>query len=711
MDMRIKKHHVRRTQIGVGSTVCLASSFGLHATAADEAAPQSSNLSEIVVTSKPTVADFGTNLQDTAQNVSVIPQLVMSEQAVNNLQDALKNVPGITLNAGEGGTHGDNINLRGFAASDDFFLDGLRDTGFYTRDSFNIAALEVYKGPASTLFGRGSTGGVVNQVSKSPQLTDFAGGSIVGGTNSEMRGTADLNYAFSDHAAFRVSAMGMKSEVADRDFVRNRRWGVAPAISFGLGQPTTVTIEYLHQTQNDVPDYGIPFAFGAPVPVPRSTYYGLPSDDRTRTRVDVGTLILKSQFTDNFWFTDNARIGNYFFDSRETAAHYGTAPPPPGTDLDTVLTFRDRPSAQGTVKTLMNDTNLHVRFVTGPLSHHFVAGIELDREEADLTRFANQLSVIPGTPILDPDPFEAFPGHQTQITQLPDTVTKTASGLLQDIVDIGRQWHVTAAVRVDRFNAKFDEPITNQHFEHTDTIASPRASVVYRPIDSVSFYASYGTSYDPSAENLSLTAKTASLAPEKDKTYEVGVKSSALNGKLALQAGVFQTDMTNARVGDPTNPTAPQLLAGKERVRGFETDAIGYITDELEITAGYTHLNSKTVTSTDPLSVGAPLLNTAPNQANLWMTYEFALPLKVGAGLNWLDRRAADVDNTAHVPGYVTFDAMLGSQINKHFGVQLNGYNLANRYYYANSYFSAPVENHVVPGAGRTGLLTVSFAY
>jgi catecholate siderophore receptor len=710
MNVGLKSRRVSRTQIGVGSTVCLASSFGLHAATTEDAAADN-KLSEIVVTGHPSVSDIPTSFQDTPQNVTVIPQQLMTEQAVNNVQDALKNVPGITLNAGEGGTHGDNINLRGFAASDDFFLDGLRDTGFYTRDSFNLEALEVYKGPASTLFGRGSTGGVVNQVSKSPQLSDFARGTVVGGTNSELRGTADVNYAFGDSSAFRVNAMGMKSEVADRDFVRNRRWGVAPSVSFGLGQPTTVTVEYFHQEQNDIPDYGIPFAFGAPVPVPRNTYYGLPSDDRARARVDVGTMLLKSQFTENFWFTDTARIGNYFFDSRETAAHYGAAPPAPGTPLDTVLTFRDRPSVQGTVKTLMNDADLHIRFATGPLNHHVVAGIELDREEADLTRFANQLNTIPGTPILNPDPFESFPGHQTLVTQTPDTVTKTASGLLEDIVDFGPHWEATAAVRVDRFSAKFDEPFTNAHFDHTDTIASPRASLVYRPIDSVSVYASYGTSYDPSAENLSLSAKTASLGPEKDKTFEFGVKSNVLAGKLALQAGVFQTDMTNARVGDPTNPTAPQLLAGKERVRGFEADAIGYITDELEITAGYTHLTSETLESTDPLSVGAPLLNTAPNQANLWLTYEFQVPLKVGAGLNWLDRRAADVDNTAHVPGYVTFDAMVSYQINKHFGVQLNGYNLANRYYYANSYFSSPVENHVLPGAGRTGLLTVSFAY
>jgi catecholate siderophore receptor len=706
--VKAARRRLTPAQAGVGSLVCLTSSFGAHAASTETA---TDDLKEIIVTGHPSLNTLGSSLQDTPQNVTIVTQKVLSEQAVNNLQDALKNVPGITLNAGEGGTHGDNINLRGFAASDDFFLDGLRDTGFYSRDSFNLDAVEVYKGPASTLFGRGSTGGVVNQVSKTPQLNDFARGSIVGGTNSELRGTADVNYAFADSAAFRVNAMGMRSEVADRDFVENRRWGIAPSLSFGIGKATSLTLEYLHQKQNDVPDYGIPFAEGRPVPVPRDTYYGLPSDDRTASTVDVGTLIFKSMLSEELWVTDTARVGHYFFDSRETAAHYGTGAPAPGTPLDTVLTFRDRPSVQGTVKTLMNDANLHFRFATGPVEQHLIAGIEADREEADLTRFANQLNAIPGTPVLDPDPFEPFPGHQTTVTQTPDTVTKTLSGLIEDIVDFGPQWEATVAVRVDRFSAEFNEPITKAHFQHTDTIASPRASIVYKPLSGTSVYASYGTSYDPSAENLSLNAKTASLGPEKDKTYEVGVKQQALDGKLNLQAGLFQTEMTNARVGDPTNPTAPQILAGKERVRGFEADAVGYITPQVEVTAGYTHLNSETLASSDPGSVGAPLLNTAANQANLWLVYEIEDAWKAGLGVNYLGRRAADIDNTAHVPGYVTYDAMLSYRINKFLSVQLNGYNLANKYYYANSYFSAPVENHVVPGAGRTGLLTVSFAY
>ncbi|HEY1753622.1 MAG TPA: TonB-dependent siderophore receptor [Caulobacteraceae bacterium] len=693
-----------------GATACLTSSIGFQALAATPA-PAPSEVGGVTVTARPSVDAYTGTLQTTPQNVNAIPAQVLTEQAVTTVQEALKNVPGVTLNAGEGGTHGDNINLRGFPASDDFFLDGLRDTGFYTRDSFDLEALEVYKGPASTLFGRGSTGGVVNQVSKSPKLSDFYDATVTGGTDREARGTVDLNYALGDDTAVRLNAMGHEADVAGRDFVHNSRWGVAPSVAFGTGRPVSLTLDYLHQAEDDIPDYGIPFAFGGPVPVPRNTYYGLPSDDRTRARVDVGTARLRADVNDHVWFTDTARVGNYAFDSRETAAHWGTAPPAPGTDLANAVTFRDRPSVQGVVKTLMNDADLHFKFDAGPVSNHLVLGVEADREEAALTRFANQMSQIAPTPVLDPNPFEIFPGHQTQVTQTPDTVTRTISGLVEDTLDFGSHVELVGGVRVDRFNAVFDEPITRQHFEHTDTIASPRAALIYKPIPALSLYLSYGASYDPSAENLSLSAKTASLAPEKDETYEAGAKAQVLGGRLQLQAAVFQTQMQNARVGDPTNPTAPQLLAGDERVRGFEIDANGHLTRQIEVIAGYTYLDTETVKSTDLASIGKPLLNTAPNQANLWLVYEPGGPWKVGAGLNALDRRTADVDGTSHVPGYVTFDAMVSYRLTPHLSLQLNGYNLTDKYYFANSYFSSPEENHVVPGAGRTVLLTASFAY
>jgi len=702
----------RAAQGALGATTALvASAVGLTATAQTTApSPKSTEVGSVVVTArKPGVTVLPETIQNTAQSINVVTEAVIRDQQAASLVDALKNVPGITLNSGEGGSHGDTVNLRGFPASDDFFLDGLRDTGFYTRDAFDVEAIEVYKGPASTLFGRGSTGGVINQVTKTPKLNDFATSAVTAGGDNETRVTADANYAFTPDAAFRLNAMGYNGGVVDRDFVNNRRWGLAPSVAFGIGQPTSLVLDYLHQEEDDIPDYGVPFVDGKPAPVPRDTYYGLPLDDRYQSRVDVATARFAHDFGDGISFTENARAGNYWFNSRETAPHFdpsGTIPPPTAsTPLDTVGIYRDRPSVDGTVKTLMSESDLSYKFQSGLFDNTVTAGLDLDREDADLIRFANQISQIAPTPLLHPNPFEAFPGHQTMVTQRPDTHTDTVGLSLIDNLDIGEHWNVVAAVRYDQFHATLDEPITDKHFDHTDGITDPRIAVVYKLNPQASLYVSYGTSFDPSAENLSLSASNTALPPEKDRTLEAGAKAQVWNNRLSLTAAVFTTEMTNARITDPTNPSL-QALAGNLKVNGFELDAQGHLTDKWEVLAGYTHLegHSSGLAGTG-VSVGA-IQNMAPNAANLWTVYEFTRDFRVGAGVNYMDKRAADVADTNIVPSYVTLDGMVSYRINPKLTVQLNGYNLANKVYYTNSYDSSPIENHVVPGAGRT--ITIS---
>jgi catecholate siderophore receptor len=251
---------------------------------------------------------------------------------------------------------------------------------------------------------------------------------------------------------------------------------------------------------------------------------------------------------------------------------------------------------------------------------------------------------------------------------------------------------------------------TPSAFDHTDVIASPRLALVYKPTEDQSYYLSYGTSFDPSAENLSLSATDANLGPEKDRTFEAGGKIVILNDRLSLTAAVFDTEMTNARVADPDNATL-QTLAGDLRVVGAELGAQGHLTDKLEIIAGYTWLDGRTVRSTNPAQVGKPLQNTAPNQANLWTVYEISEQLKIGAGLNYLDGRPADMDGLIHIPAYVTLDAMVSFRVNRSLSVQLNGTNLADAYYFTSSYYTSPQENHVVPGPGRTVTLTLAYAY
>lgn len=725
---------------GITSAATMASALGQTVVASNDT---NNKIETVNVTARKTSLDkLPETVLNTPQSINVVTQEVIRQQGVTTIEEALKNVPGVTLNAGEGGSHGDSVNLRGFAVSDDFFLDGLRDTGFYTRDPFDDEAIEVYKGPASTLFGRGSTGGVVNQISKTPQLYPIIAGTATVGTDAYYRGTVDVNEMFGDDDAFRVNTMEDSNHVEDRDDVRNRRLGFAPSVAFGIDTPTTFTLSYYHEEQNDVPDYGIPFLDGAPVHVPRDTFYGLAQDDSTKTDVNILTGTFAHDFGNDISITDKARYGFYRFDTRQTAPHYGTANcytgaapfaggpvcsgaatdisvtptnplfPVAGMPLSDIFLTRDRPSVSGDITTLMNETDVTWKFLTGGISHTLITGVELDKEEADLSRFANQDDLIVATPLLAPDPNEAFPGHQTVISSRPDTKTNTVGMYAIDTIDFTPQWSLVGALREDRFNANYDEPISASHFDHTDWIFTPRAALLYKPADNQTYYFSYGTSFDPSAENLSLSSRTADLAPEKDYTFELGGKQQVLGGLLSLTEAVFDTTMENARIADPLNPGL-QILAGKEHATGAEFDFAGNITEHWEILGGYTYLvgTSKGLFGTD---IDGPIPNTAHNQANIWTTYDFDSGLKLGVGANYLSRRAAFKDTAgmeAYVPGYVTFDTMAGYQLTDNVSLQLNGYNLFNKYYFANTYYSSDAENHAIPGAGRTVLFTVAVNY
>lgn len=379
---------------------------------------------------------------------------------------------------------------------------------------------------------------------------------------------------------------------------------------------------------------------------------------------------------------------------------------------------RDRPSSKGTIATMMNSTDLTARFGTGSLRHTLIVGVELDRESADLTRFTNLNTMIVPTPLLNPDPNETFPGHQTTVKQRPETKTSTVGVYAVDTVEIGDHWNIVGAIRFDHFSARFDQTVgTASHFTHTDNVGSPRAAIVYKPTGDTSIYFSYGTSFNPSAENLSLAASNADLGPERDRTFEAGAKAQVLDGMLSLTAAAFNTVMTNARITDPLNPSL-QSLAGTLRVNGVEFDASGRITPDWEITGGYTYIAPRAV-GLVAAGVPGPIPNTARNQANLWSIYEFSDDLKIGAGLNYVGRRDAGTDNAtvpgsvtvAKVPAYITWDAMVGYQFTDTFGLQLNGYNLTDEYYFSNSYFTRPGENHTVPGAGRTFLLTANLSF
>jgi len=365
---------------------------------------------------------------------------------------------------------------------------------------------------------------------------------------------------------------------------------------------------------------------------------------------------------------------------------------------------------------LTDQLELTARFATGFVRHTLVAGLEASRQTSDIDRLVNPFNTnnswIAETPLLDPDQNEGRPAEA--VSSIQHTTADAEAAYLIDTMNIGRFVDVIAAVRYDRFAADYNQLTVATGavlpLSHVDNLGSPRVAVVIKPTANQSYYLSYGTSFDPSAEALSLTTKTADLGPVKAKTLEAGGKTKWLDGGLLVTGAVFHTVVDNAQTNDPDNPTLT-ILEGNERVNGLELGVTGYVTSRLEINAGYTYLDGKTISSGTAVDVGKVMPNVARNAVNLWAEYQITDRWEIGAGGNYLGSRFADPANTAVVPSYVVFNAMISGKLSPRVALQLNALNLTNKLYYDGVYYTSASENHVIPGPGRTVKLTARVAF
>lgn len=660
-----------------------------------------------------TIQKYAGTLVDTPQSINVVDSHVMEEQGVTTLRDALRNVAGISLAAGEAGAQGDNLTVRGFTARNDLFIDGMRDFGSYYRDPFNTQDVEVLEGPSSVTFGRGSTGGVVNQASKSPGLDKFISGNTSFGSDTTRRGNVDLNLpvpALGQNTAFRLNVMGDEGNVADRDISENRRWGIAPSLAFGLGTATRLTFSYFHQTADDIPDYGLPWLFNAPAPVDRSNYYGFQDGSYLRTVDDIGTARLEHDFNSSITMREQVRYANYVRDVRVTEGQIIS--PSLSTPLDQLRVDR-RQIAVSSVETFFDDqVDATFTFRTGPIRHTLVTGIELSRETSDPTRFT--YTGVPSTSLVRPTPLDPFIGTATATSQVQTTALSFGAYAI-DTAELSKRWLVTGGARWDLFDVNYEQTVKPASaFTRVDRMTSWRGALVFKPVPVGSVYFDYGTSFNPSAESLSLTAGSANLPPEENRTFEVGSKWDLRHGKLNLAGAVFRTDKTNARETSPTNSLLT-VLAGNQRVTGFQVETRGRITSRWEMLASYAYLDSKVVSSRFfPLAVGLPLGNVPKNTFNFWTSYSFPKNWEVGGGGNYVSSRTAS--STApfdpitglikEAPGYWVFNAMAKHRLNEHFELQVNANNLTNKFY-----FDLIHPAHIVPGAGRSVLCGLNFKF
>ena len=650
--------------------------------------------------------------QDISQSTVAVDQKELAEQNLALVQDALRNVPGITLNSGEGGSHGDSVNLRGLSIPDSFFLDGVRDIGQYQRDTFNSDSIAVLLGPASAVFGRGSTSGVINSICKQPTLTPYAAISVSGGQANYFRGTGDFNLPLSATAAARVTVMDQSNGVVDRDQVHYHRYGVAPTLSLGIDTPTRLTFSYFKEEENNLPDYGIPFVDGAPAHVDRSNYYSLANYDRTRTNTDIGTIRFEHDFSDSLTLSDSLRYANYGFEYLVTGPFQGNdfvAPPPPGTPYADIDISRDQPSSAGTTSLAINRTDVTAKFDVGGFANALTGGMELSKEQSNVNRFQNGLDDIPATPLLNPTPF-FYPPTPLIPYSNPKGRGSDVSVYALDSIALGSNWDVDAGLRWDRFNSSFSEVFSGTGFERTDTFVSPRVAVIYKPEAAQSYYLSYGVSQNPAIEYLIIAPSDESLSPEKNSTLELGGKIKLFNGAAELTGALFDTRVYNARISDPDDPTVQQAPFD-QHVQGLELGINGYVTDIFEVNANYTHLKDKITETTDPLSLGKYAPNTPHDAVNVWTTLEPTPAWTVGAGFTGVSHRYADTENTAGVPAYVVFNAMTSYSVNDHLKLQLNLNNVTDKLYFTSIYYTGIAENHALPSAGRTVIATASYRF
>ena len=657
---------------------------------------------------------FTEPLRDIPQSIDVVPSEVMAEQGATTLRDALRNVAGISLAAGEGGAQGDNLTIRGFTARNDIFIDGMRDFGSYYRDPFNQEQVQVLKGPSSVAFGRGTTGGVLNQATKAPARESFVNGTANFGTDDTKRVTLDINEpltALGDGAAFRMNVMATDAGVAGRDIANNRRYGVAPSLALGLGTPTRATFTFFHQAENDIPDYGIPWRFNEPAPVARNSYYGFADTNFLDTRADIAGAKVEHQFGSSVMATNQLRYANYGRDAQITEARI-PASVTPSTPLDVIRVDRNQITVDSTETFLQNQFDVTSRFSTGAVRHTLVSGLELSRETSDPTR--TTFAGVPNTSLMTPNPAQAFAGTPT-VSSRVDASAVSVGVYALDTISLGERIDVMGGTRWDRFDADVRQSVgVPTAFARVDSQVSWRGALVYKPAASGSVYFDYGTSFNPSAESLALTAATVSLPPESNRTAEVGTKWDLSSGRLSLRAAVFQTEKLNAREPDPNNSLL-NVLSGTQRVNGFEAETNGRITDRWRLMASYAWLDSALVKSVAfPAAVGSQLANVPKNSASLWTTVGLPWRLEVGGGGQYVGRRTASstapLDPTTGLlkalPGYWVANAMAKRTVGSRVELQLNILNLTNEYY-----FDQLHPGHIVPGPGRAALVGLNFKY
>jgi catecholate siderophore receptor len=680
-------------------------------------------------------AKYSAPLGETPQTIQVIPRALIEEQGAATLSDALRNVPGITMQAGEGGgasnTSGDMFNMRGFPANNSLFVDGVRDDGLIARDVYNLEQIEVFSGPTGSDVGRTNAAGYINLSTKVPTLDSVRTGSLSYAAGGERRVTADVNQpvtlgrrgTFLGSAAVRVNALWQGGGVPGRDYVERASKSIAPSVSFGLGTPTRATLSGQVMRQDNLADYGLPAPASpigpltpssalAAVPVDQGTYYGSPAYDFDSVRQDNVMLRVEHDTRAGMTLRNQTRYNTTsrraVVTSIANAAAYD-----PATNLVTL----SRQANDRENEILSNQASVGARPLIGGVRHDVSAGLELTRE----TQFAPVLTGVGTRAPVDlhhPDVFSPVIGMDVVPSgALTAGRTDTAAVYVFDAFDAGPRVRVSGGIRVDAYDtashAVSPTGIVTDVSGH-GTLVSGKAGVLYRVHAAGNLYASYGSSLTPpGSANFQLNAAAANqnnpnVDPQKSSNYEVGTKWDLGAGGLQLSGAYFYT--LNENVIFVVDATAVPPIFNQDDgqiVKGVAIGLAGQITPRWDVNVAVQYLDT-TARSQNPLTDGRRLTLTPEVSGSLWTTVRLPRGIRAGGGLRYTDAVFVNAANTVVVPGYTVADAIVEAPIGQRLSLRLNAFNLTDRVYIRNINNNAGRYN---PGTPRTFLLSTAIRF
>jgi catecholate siderophore receptor len=649
---------------------------------------------------------YVTPLREVPQTIEIIPRDVFEEQGATTLSEVLRNVPGITIQAGEGGgassTTGDMFNMRGFNASNSLFVDNVRDDGLIARDVFNLEQVEVFLGPTGTDVGRGNAAGYVNMQTKMPQPNAAYGVNYGFASGEQGRLTVDVNQPLSlgqDGSWLRQTAVRLNGLFQDggqpgRDLVENERRAIAPSIGLGLGTPTRVSFAAQIMRQDNLPDYGIPGAAWhepltptavlATSPVDQTNYYGSTSAyDYDSISQDSYTLRFEHDLNPNLTLRNQTRYNNTHREAVVTAL--GAFMPAD----ETVTLLRQGNDRENQITS--NQLSAVARLGGARFSHALSAGFELMGEE----QFAPTLAGL-GTrgpvSIYTPNPEDPIANYgPTRTPGFSEGQTDTAAVYLFDTIELASRWQLNGGIRWERYDTKYRVvgvagDVTTDAAANDDLV-SGKAGLLYRlhPLGNV--YFSWGTSLTPpGTANFTLSNQpnnqnNPNVEPQKSINYEFGSKWDLFDNRLSLTGAIFRTE--NENVIYTVDATAVPPLFNQDDaqlVKGVTLAAAGQITPGWQVLASMGYLSTALVTQ-NAVNDGNQLVLTPPFSASIWTTYRLPINLTVGGGLRFQDAVYVNAANTIRVPSYSLIDALVEYEFNNNLGLRLNFYNLTDREY------------------------------